>query len=82
MLTTVIQTNESQVRPLSGINTDTPSHSSKDDWIRHYSERILKSWHQWESPLGVASAYARHIAAQLSFAFEEPLKREFVEATY
>lgn len=55
---------------------------SKEEWIRSHTERILKSWLQWETQLGVAPNYARHIANELSVLYEHPLKRAFVESTY
>lgn len=54
----------------------------KEKWLQKYSRRLLRSWHQWQTPLGVASAYAEKIRDDLAEFYDDPLKRMFIEATY
>jgi len=54
----------------------------KRQWLQKYSLKLLKSWLQWQTPLGIASAYAEHIKEDLADFYEDPLKRMFIEATY
>jgi hypothetical protein len=54
----------------------------KSDWIRRYSQRILRVWAERATSLGVARDYVDHIASELALLYDDPLKRAFVEATY
>lgn len=59
-----------------------PSQMPKKDWIRRYSQRILRMWAEHATSLGVARDYVNHIAGELASLYDDPLKRAFVEATY
>jgi len=70
----------------------TSSHSSrrtnaeldirKKKWLQKYSRRLLRGWLQWQTPLGIACAYAERIKEDLAEHYEDPLKRMFIETTY
>jgi hypothetical protein len=51
-------------------------------WLQEYSRRLLGHWLQWQTPLGVALAYAEQIERDLAAFYEDPLKRLFIETTY
>ncbi len=51
-------------------------------WLRKYTSQMLGHWSQWQTPLGVARAYAGQIKKDLAKFYDDPLKRMFVEATY
>jgi len=55
---------------------------SKEKWLEKYSSQMLGLWSQWQTPLGVARAYASQIKKDLAKFYDDPLKRMFVEATY
>ena len=56
--------------------------TEKEQWLQQYSDRLLKLWHQWQTPLGVACSYAQQIRTDLAEFYEDPLKRRFIENTY
>ena len=58
------------------------SDAGKKRWLQEYSSRLLGLWFQWQTPLGVASAYTEQIKNDLAEFYEDPLKRTFIEATY
>ena len=62
--------------------THADSEIKKQQWLQKYSRRLLGQWLQWQTPLGVARAYAERIKAELAEFYEDPLKRTFIEATY
>ena len=60
----------------------TESNTTKEKWLQSYASRMLKVWSQWQTPLGVASAYAERIKQDLARFYDDPLMRTFVEASY
>lgn len=56
--------------------------TEREKWTQKYAVRILKLWLRWQTPLGVAGAYATKIRNDLVEFYEDPLKRLFIEATY
>ena len=56
--------------------------TSKEKWLQKYASRILMAWSQWQTPLGVASAYTDRIKMDLARFYDDPLKRMFIETTY
>lgn len=73
--------NEGPAARLNGPKTVVPD-LEKDNWTQKHAVRILKLWLKWETPLGVARAYASKIRSDLAEFYEDPLKRMFIEATY
>jgi hypothetical protein len=55
---------------------------NKQAWLEKYSRRLLGQWLRWQTPLGVAPAYAEQIREDIADCYEDPLKRAFIEATY
>ncbi len=55
---------------------------SKEKWLRKYTSQMLGHWSQWQTPLGVARAYAGQIKKDLAEFYDDPLRRMFIEATY
>ena len=55
---------------------------SKEEWMHEYAQRILRMWQTWQTPLGVDDRYCEVLKEQLSEYFDDPLKRELIEATY
>jgi len=47
---------------------------SKEKWIRKYTSQMLGLWSQWQTPLGVARAYASQIKKDLAKFYDDPLK--------
>lgn len=62
--------------------THADSEIKKQQWLQEYAHRLLGQWLHWQTPLGVARAYAERIKAELADFYEDPLKRTFIEATY
>jgi len=62
--------------------TDTELDIAKKKWLQKYSRRLLRFWLQWQTPLGIACAYAEQIKEDLAESYEDPLKRMFIETTY
>ncbi len=54
----------------------------KEEWMHKYAQRILKVWQTWQTPLGIDERYSEVLKDQLSEYFDDPLKRELIEATY
>jgi len=61
-----------------GITPDT----TKEKWLQTYASQILKVWSQWQTPLGVATAYIDGIKQDLIRFYDDPLMRTFIEASY
>ena len=57
-------------------------HLFKEEWIRHYADRIIRFWLRWQTPLGVAWNYVEQVKKDLAEFYDEPLKKKFIEATY
>lgn len=55
---------------------------ARQAWIQEYATRIVDSWKQWESPLGLDDDYENQVQSDLVSAFEDPLKRSLIESTY
>ena len=55
---------------------------SKGEWIQQHAERIHALWFQWQTPLGIAYKYVEQIKKDLAKLYDDPLKRNFIEATY
>ena len=55
---------------------------TKEDWIKYYSNQIFGLWLGWRTPLGISRKYLKQVKQELSEFYKEPLKREFIEATY
>jgi hypothetical protein len=56
--------------------------ATKEKWLQKHAGRVLAVWSQWQSPLGVAPAYATYIRTDLAAFYDDPLKRMFIEASY
>lgn len=54
----------------------------KEQWVRRHAEQILRLWHKWQTPLGVAPDYVRQVEKDLAELYEQPLLRTFIESTY
>lgn len=72
---------ESHATNLHGCENPMPD-ISKEKWLEKYTSQMLGLWSQWQTPLGVARAYASQIKKDLAKLYDDPLKRMFVEATY
>lgn len=66
-------------RPLSRY---ADSENERQKWLEKYSALLLGHWRQWQTPLGIASTYAKQIREDLAQFYNDPLKRTFIEATY
>ena len=55
---------------------------SRDEWLRTYTDRILRAWLGRGAPLGLAPAYAQSIRKDLFAYYHQPLMRAFIEQTY
>jgi hypothetical protein len=56
--------------------------TTKEKWLQTYASQILKVWAQWQTPLGVATAYIDGIKQDLIRFYDDPLMRTFIEASY
>ena len=54
----------------------------KDDWIKEYSDRIVCTWHKWQSPIFNEKRYKNLLKRQLEAFFDNPSKRSLIEITY
>ena len=54
----------------------------KEQWVQRHAEQILRLWHRWQTPLGVAPDYAKQLEKDLAELYEQPLLRTFIESTY
>jgi hypothetical protein len=83
-----MRTNVETTNKIEGNNADarksekSTHHMCKEEWIRHYAERMLKLWLTWQTRLGVARDYVEQVKADLTELYEDPLKRMFIETTY
>ena len=56
---------------------------AQEDWINEYAMRILSMWQDQQGPLGqVSKEYIEQLKEDLAEYFEEPLKKELIEATF
>ena len=55
---------------------------SKEEWMQEYAQRILNMWQTRQPPLGIDDGYCEVLKDQLSEYFDDPLKRELIEASY
>lgn len=62
--------------------TDTELDIGKKKWLEKYSRGLHELWLQWQTPLGIACAYAEQIKEDLTEIYDDPLKRMFIETTY
>lgn len=62
--------------------TNADSEIKKQEWLEKHSHCLLEQWLQWQTPLGIAYAYAGQIKEDIAEFYEDPLKRMFIEATY
>ncbi len=60
----------------------TSTEITRTQWVREYSQRILKLWQAQENPLGVDDDYVQHLEEQLLQYFDDPLMRDLIEASY
>ena len=60
----------------------TTTDTTKDQWVTEYAQRILTLWQAQQPPLGIDTEYAQNIEQQLETWFENPLKKDLIEATY
>lgn len=60
------------------MTTDT----EKQEWIQRYTHRILAAFDRWQTPLGIGADYAEHLEQQLADFYDDPLKKDLIEATY
>ena len=75
-------TKESHVVLGSPLRKNTHSEIMKLKWLQKYSHRLLGQWHQWQTLLGIDSAYADKIREDLAEFYDDPLKKTFIESTY
>jgi len=54
----------------------------KEQWIQEHADHMLRLWLRWQTPLGVASDYARQLEKDLARFYDQPLTRTFIESTY
>jgi hypothetical protein len=54
----------------------------KEQWIQRHTDHMLRLWLRWQTPLGVASDYARQLEKDLARFYEQPLTRMFIESTF
>ena len=55
---------------------------SREEWLRLYAGRVLRTWLRQQAPLGLARSYLDQIKRDLADCYDEPLKRTFIETTY
>ena len=55
---------------------------AEGEWLEHHSKSIFKLWLKWRTPLGISYQYLERVKQELSEYYKEPLKQEFIEATY
>ena len=67
----------------SGPALTRPKHAGKNDpdAATRYFIACGSYWLQWQTPLGIAPAYAEQIERDLAAFYEDPLKRVFIETT-
>jgi hypothetical protein len=63
-------------------DASTDPRNGKEQWIQQYSTRMLKLWRGWQTSLGVTRSYIEQIKRDLSDSYDDPLKKNFIEATY
>lgn len=56
--------------------------TARESWLQEYAGRILGHFLQWQTPLGIAPAYAGKVKSDLAEFYDDPLKRMFIEATF
>ena len=54
----------------------------KEQWVQQYADRMLESWTNWQTSLGVACSYIEQLKEDLAKLYDDPLKRMFIESTY
>ena len=56
--------------------------AEKQEWVLCYTRRILASFEEWKTPLGVGADYAEDLKKHLTDSYDDPLKKELIETTY
>ncbi|HPD48703.1 MAG TPA: hypothetical protein P5279_09705 [Anaerohalosphaeraceae bacterium] len=54
----------------------------KQQWIRKYARIALQSWRNSNHPFEVSNEYLRQLEIDLARHYDDPLKRQFIEATW
>ncbi len=57
-------------------------HDKKKQWIKKYARIALKSWRNSNHPFEVSNEYLRQLELDLARQYDDPLKRQFIEATW
>lgn len=56
--------------------------SEKEKWTEHVANKMFQSFMQFQNPFSLSKDYLEHIRRDLRNAYDDPLKRSFMEASY
>ena len=55
---------------------------TKKQWVEKYAKRIMNYWRKLDSAFDIDNNFSRHISQDLEQAFDDPLRRQLIEASY
>jgi len=64
------------------IESGSSAQQSKEAWVEHYANQILRLLSAWGSCLGVSRQYLVLLRQELTESYEQPLRKSFIETTY
>lgn len=52
----------------------------KQEWAEEHARRLQRLFEQWQNPLGInGSEYRKHLKAELSDCYDQPLRKSLIE---
>jgi len=54
---------------------------TQDQWVHTHAQRLLQHWHTRQSPFHISPEYINQLERDLTYFYEQPLLRTFIENT-